>query len=81
MEQTIPMHSRMIHSGNVGEPGEGQAYDGVFGRYINSMDRADLNCQMLDALEERDRVKLCFEKKLVRLKLDGPEGAEAVFVE
>ena len=79
LAQTIPMPARMIHSGRVGEPGDAQAYDGVYGRYIRSADRAELSCMLLDALEERENVKLCFGKRLVRLKLDGEDGAEAVF--
>lgn len=77
--ETIPMPARMIHSGRVGEPGDAQAYDGVFGRSIKSADRAGLSCQLLDALSERENVKLCFEERLIRLNLDAEDGAEAIF--
>jgi len=74
------MHGRMIHSGEVGTEGEAQAYDAVHGRFIRSADRALLNMQLLDALEERANVQLSFRHKLWRLKLDGEDGAEAEFV-
>lgn len=77
LEETIPMHGRMIHSGKVGEAGEAQAYDSVQGRFIRSADRALLNMQLLDSLEQRDDVRLCFNHRLHRLKLDGEKGAEA----
>ncbi|TGZ80895.1 FAD/NAD(P)-binding domain-containing protein [Ascodesmis nigricans] len=80
LEQTIPMPARMIHSGKVGEEGDAQPYDGVFGRYIRSADRAELSCQMLDALDERENVKLCFGERLVRMKLDTEDGPEAIFI-
>lgn len=74
------MVGRMIHSGKIGEEGEAQAYDNVHGQFIRSVDRALLNMQLLDALEEREDVKLCFGYKLSRLKLNGDEGAEAELV-
>ena len=76
LAETIPMHGRMIHSGAVGAPGEAQAYDSAHGRFIRSADRALLNMQLLDALEARDGVRLCFGHKLQRLHLDGENGAE-----
>jgi kynurenine 3-monooxygenase len=80
LDKTIPMVGRMIHSGVIGAEGESQAYDSVHGRFIRSADRALLNMQLLDALEERgESVELCFQHKLRRLKLDGKEGAEAEF--
>lgn len=80
LEDTIPMVGRMVHSGKVGEPGVAQAYDSVQGRFIRSADRAQLNRQLLDALEERADVKLCFGYKMTRLDLNGAEGAEVQLV-
>ena len=80
LEDTIPMVGRMIHSGKVGEPGVAQAYDSVQGRFIRSADRAQLNMQLLDALEERPDVELCFGYKMIRLNLNGVEGPEAQLV-
>ncbi|QIW97736.1 hypothetical protein AMS68_003254 [Peltaster fructicola] len=63
--ETIPMHGRMIHGqdklGNFTE--EAQAYD-VHGRYIRAVDRANLNRQLLNELEDLPNVKLHFHHKL-----------------
>ncbi|CCX06841.1 hypothetical protein FPQ18DRAFT_323974 [Pyronema domesticum] len=81
LEFTIPMVGRMIHKGKIGEEGEGQDYDPVLGRFIRSADRALLNMQLLDALEEREGVELMFGWKLRGMKLQGPEGAEVEVVD
>ena len=73
------MVGRMIHSGRAGEDGKAQDYDPVHGGFIRSADRALLNMQLLDALEERGNVGLFFGHKLRKLKLNGEDGPRAEF--
>ncbi|KAF8541231.1 hypothetical protein BDD12DRAFT_732639 [Trichophaea hybrida] len=80
LDETIPMVGRMIHPGKVGEEGEAQAYDSVHGQFIRSADRALLNMQLLDALEERENVEVCFGYKLSRLRLNEDDDAEAELI-
>ncbi|KAJ9656868.1 kynurenine 3-monooxygenase, mitochondrial precursor [Coniosporium apollinis] len=64
LDETIPMHGRMIHglkSGEVYE--ESQSYD-VHGRFIRAVDRAGLNKRLLDELEKMPNVKFFFGHKL-----------------
>ncbi|KXT08036.1 hypothetical protein AC579_2747 [Pseudocercospora musae] len=65
LNQTIPMYGRMIHSqdrrGALTEAA--QLYD-VHGRYINAVDRGDLNGRLLDELESLSNVRLRFNHKL-----------------
>ncbi|MCJ1258998.1 kynurenine 3-monooxygenase, mitochondrial precursor [Lignoscripta atroalba] len=65
LEETIPMHGRMIHgrrkTGELYQ--ESQEYD-VHGRYIRAVDRAGLNKRLLDALENMPNVTLHFNHKL-----------------
>lgn len=63
--ETIPMYGRMIHGqdkrGNLTE--DEQVYD-VHGRYIRAVDRANLNKQLLNELQDLPNVKLNFQHKL-----------------
>ncbi|XP_072265191.1 kynurenine 3-monooxygenase [Pyxicephalus adspersus] len=57
----IPMYARMIHSHN------GKIYSIPYGKphqYILSVDRANLNKELLDAAEKYSNVKIHFEHKL-----------------
>ncbi|KAI9712151.1 MAG: hypothetical protein M1812_006989 [Candelaria pacifica] len=65
LEDTIPMHGRMIHGRDKagGLYQESQEYD-VHGRFIRAVDRAGLNKRLLDELERLPNVKLCFNHKL-----------------
>lgn len=63
----IPMHARMIHSVN------GKKYSIPYGKhdqYILSVDRANLNKELLNAAEKSTNVKLHFEHKLTACNLD-----------
>lgn len=73
------MYGRMIHSGSIHDPGEAQDYDPVHGRFIRSVDRAQLNRALLDACEAREDVEMLFGHKLVGMELDGCEGAGVRF--
>ncbi|KAL7272322.1 kynurenine 3-monooxygenase, mitochondrial precursor [Rhizina undulata] len=73
LAETIPMVGRMIHSGKLGEEGMGQNYD-IHGRFIRSADRARLNVQLLDELDERENVKIFFEHKLESLMLEDKQA-------
>ncbi|KAF2089192.1 FAD/NAD(P)-binding domain-containing protein [Saccharata proteae CBS 121410] len=65
LDETIPMHGRMIHGRKNGENyEESQSYD-VQGRFISAVDRASLNKRLLDELEKMPNVKLYFNHKLV----------------
>jgi kynurenine 3-monooxygenase len=65
LAETIPMHGRMIHGERNGKIFEAsQAYD-IHGRFIRACDRAGLNKQLLDELEQMPNVKLFFNHKLV----------------
>ncbi|KAH0610252.1 uncharacterized protein H6S33_011779 [Morchella sextelata] len=72
LEETIPMHGRMIHSGKPSDKGMSQGYD-VHGRFIRSADRWKLNVQILDALAERGNVKMFFNHGLRKMDLDAGE--------
>lgn len=72
LEETIPMHGRMIHSGKPSDKGMSQGYD-VHGRFIRSADRWKLNVQILDALAERGNVKMIFNHGLRKMDLDAGE--------
>ena len=65
MEETIPLHGRMIHgvdkSGNLTQAS--QLYD-VHGRHINAVDRGLLNKRLLDALDDMPNVTFFFKHKL-----------------
>jgi kynurenine 3-monooxygenase len=65
LEQTLPMHGRMIHIRNASGKlvDESQAYD-VHGRFQRSVDRGMLNKIILDMLDGLPNVKLCFQHKL-----------------
>ncbi|THY29040.1 kynurenine 3-monooxygenase [Aureobasidium pullulans] len=65
LEETIPMHGRMIHGEKQGELyEESQNYD-IHGRAIRAVDRAGLNKRLLDELDKMPNVKLLFNHKLV----------------
>ncbi|OCL13724.1 kynurenine 3-monooxygenase [Glonium stellatum] len=64
LNETIPMHGRMIHGekhGNLFQ--EPQLYD-VHGRFVRAVDRAGLNKSLLDELEKMPNVKFFFNHKL-----------------
>ncbi|KAE8378955.1 kynurenine 3-monooxygenase [Aspergillus bertholletiae] len=64
LNESIPMHGRMIHGRDDGKLWEAaQAYD-VHGQAINSVDRGTLNNAFLDELERTPNVKLFFNHKL-----------------
>ncbi|KAF1990296.1 kynurenine 3-monooxygenase [Aulographum hederae CBS 113979] len=64
LNETIPMHGRMIHGENNGKVSEeSQAYD-VHGRFIRAVDRHGLNNRMLDELEKMPNVQFFFNHKL-----------------
>jgi kynurenine 3-monooxygenase len=65
LEQTLPMHGRMIHIRNASGKlvDESQAYD-VHGRFQRSVDRGMLNKTILNMLDNLPNVKLCFQHKL-----------------
>jgi 2-polyprenyl-6-methoxyphenol hydroxylase-like FAD-dependent oxidoreductase len=73
------MYGRMVHSGDAADPGDSQRYDNVYGRCIRSVDRAELNRQLLDACEARKNIRLSFGHKLVWMDPDGEDGAAARF--
>jgi kynurenine 3-monooxygenase len=64
LEETIPMHGRMIHgrkNGSLIE--ESQQYD-IHGRFIRAVDRGELNKRLLDDLESMPNVTFFFNHKL-----------------
>ena len=65
LEETIPMHGRMIHGQDSkgGLTEESQLYD-VHGRFQRAIDRANLNKVLLSELESLPNVKLLFYHKL-----------------
>ncbi|KAF2148757.1 FAD/NAD(P)-binding domain-containing protein [Myriangium duriaei CBS 260.36] len=64
LDETIPMHGRMIHGERGGELfEESQQYD-IHGRFIRAADRGMLNKRLLDELESLPNVKLFFNHKL-----------------
>ncbi|GAM89398.1 hypothetical protein ANO11243_074360 [Dothideomycetidae sp. 11243] len=64
LDETIPMHGRMIHTEQGGElVEESQLYD-AHGRFIRAADRGMLNKRLLDELESFPNVKLFFNHKL-----------------
>ncbi|KAJ1656588.1 kynurenine 3-monooxygenase, mitochondrial precursor [Dispira simplex] len=73
MRWAIPMRGRMIHD-LFGQQTD-QAYD-VFGQCINSVDRATLNVELVNAAERFDNVKFYFNHTLRSCDLD---NRQAVF--
>ncbi|KAK1145373.1 kynurenine 3-monooxygenase, mitochondrial precursor [Aspergillus melleus] len=64
LDESIPMHGRMIHGRDSGKLWEdAQQYD-VHGRAINAVDRGALNNALLDELESTPNVKMYFNHKL-----------------
>ncbi|KAF2102824.1 FAD/NAD(P)-binding domain-containing protein [Rhizodiscina lignyota] len=65
LNDTIPMHGRMIHGKKHGKLfEEAQLYDAQ-GRFIRAADRAGLNKRLLDELNSMPNVKFFFHHKLV----------------
>ena len=63
LKNLIPMRARMVHdlAGN-----EISQNYGLYGEAINSIDRADLNCNLLDELDASANIETFFNHKLVR---------------
>ncbi|KAF5101701.1 hypothetical protein D0Z00_000775 [Geotrichum galactomycetum] len=63
LKNLIPMRARMVHdlAGN-----EISQNYGLYGEAINSIDRADLNCGLLDELDASANIETFFNHKLVR---------------
>lgn len=68
-KNSIPMKGRMIHSNG---KQDSQIY-GLFGECINSIDRSQLNIDLLDEADGYDTVSLHFNHKLVSANFDGSE--------
>lgn len=66
---TIPMKGRMIHAGG---KTESQIY-GLFGETINSIDRSQLNIDLLKEAATYSNVTLAFNHKLISANFDGRE--------
>ncbi|KAK6340878.1 kynurenine 3-monooxygenase, mitochondrial precursor [Orbilia brochopaga] len=73
LDESIPMHGRMIHDKRGRQ--SSQKYD-VHKRFIRSIDRSGLNEKLLDELERMNNVELKFNHSLKSLSL---EKNEAVF--
>jgi kynurenine 3-monooxygenase len=70
LKDIIPMYGRMIHTRDGRQ--ESQKY-GLFGEHINSIDRAELNENLLDELEHHNstadnKIELVFNEKVGNLK-------------
>lgn len=63
LKNLIPMHGRMVHDVNGNETSQNY---GLYGEAINSIDRAALNCALLDELEASSNIETFFNYKLVR---------------
>ncbi|OCK82524.1 kynurenine 3-monooxygenase [Lepidopterella palustris CBS 459.81] len=64
LDETIPMHGRMIHGERQGKLFQDvQLYD-VHGRFQRAVDRGGLNKTLLDQLEKMPNVKFFFNHKL-----------------
>ena len=65
LDQTIPMHGRMIHGRTAtgGFSEQSQSYD-VHGRFQRSVDRGELNKVLLDQLYSHPRVDFFFQHKM-----------------
>lgn len=73
------MYGRMVYSGKDDDPGAFSAYDSVHGNAILSVDRADLNRQLLNECETKPNITIRFSHKLSNLDLSGERGARATF--
>ncbi|GAB00078.1 uncharacterized protein L969DRAFT_97288 [Mixia osmundae IAM 14324] len=67
LSQALPMKGRMIHTSS----GEQQSQEySLKGECINSIDRALLNAQLLDEIDQLDGITLKFDSKLTSIDFD-----------